>query len=196
MSDNIVFREDGTILVKNVRGSYLHLFEPWGMEGDKKKSYSGKFLLDKKTHAAEIKALGQHINKLAIDAFKAKLATDKVFMRDGDDSGKPEQEGNWVISASDSKTRPSVINRDKSPIVEADDIVYSGCYVNVLIRPWVQNNPQYGKRSNANLLAVQFVRDGERFAGNERPAIDEVFGDVSGEFGDDAGDDGDDPFAG
>lgn len=193
---NIVFREDGTILVKNVRGSYLHLFEPWGMEGDKKKSYSGKFLLDKKTHAAEIKQLGQHIVKLCQDAFKAKLATDKVFMRDGDDSGKPEQEGSWVISASDSKTRPSVINRDKSPLREEDDVVYSGCYVNVLIRPWVQNSQQWGKRLNANLLAVQFCKDGERFAGTERPDVDDVFGDVSGEFGDnDGGGDGADPFA-
>lgn len=192
---NIVFREDGTILIKNVRGSYLHLFEPWGMEGDKKKSYSGKFLLDKTTHGAEIKALGQHIVKMCVDTFKTKLATDKLFLRDGDESGKPEQEGNWVVSASDSKTRPNVIDRDKSPIVESDDKVYSGCYVNVLIRPWVQNHAQYGKRINANLLAVQFVKDGERFAGNERPAVDDVFGDVSGEFGDDEGGSEVDPFA-
>lgn len=195
MSDSkVVFRPDGTILIKDVRLSYPHLFTPWGTN-EQKKAYSGKFLLNKTTHAEAIKALGAHIVKLSMETFKSKLASDRVFMRNGDDSGKPEQEGSWVVSASDSKHRPTVINRDKTPVVEADDVVYSGCYVNVLIRPWTQNHPEYGKRINANLLAVQFVRDGERFAGTERPDIDDVFGDVSGEFGD-GGDGGEaDPFA-
>lgn len=196
MSDNskVVFRPDGTILIRDVRLSYPHLFTPWGTKEDKK-AYSGKFLLDKKTHAEAIKALGAHIVKLSMETFKTKLASDRVFMRNGDDSGKPEQEGSWVVSASDTKHRPTVINRNKTPVVEADDIVYSGCYVNVLIRPWTQNHPEYGKRINANLLAVQFVRDGERFAGTERPDIDDVFGDVSGEFGENDGGDEADPFA-
>jgi hypothetical protein len=198
---NVTFRDDGCIQVRNVRLSYPHLFKPWGMnEGDDKK-YSAKFLLDKKTHAADIKALGGHIAALQQEAFKGRIPNDKLFLRDGDQEGKDTSAGQWVIAASESK-RPDVINRDKTRINEDDDIVYPGCFVNVLIRPWSQNN-KFGKRINANLLAVQFVRDGERFSGIERPDTDTAFDDISGEF-DGANDDdgsgsgstgGDDPFA-
>jgi len=165
MAKNIKFNEeDGTILIKNVRGSYLHLFEKWGKEEDPKEKwkYSGKFLLDKKTHAEEIKAIKQFLLQKQQEWFKGKIGTANLFFRDGADSGKDEQENAWVISASESRRRPQVMNRDKSPITAEDDIVYSGCYVNVLIRPWKQEN-KHGKKINANLVGVQFVRDGERF---------------------------------
>lgn len=189
MTNNTVFREDGCILVKNVRLSYPHLFKKWGLnEGDTKK-YSAKLLLDKRTHAADIKALAQHLIKMQTEAFKGRIPNDKLFLRDGAESGKEGMADYYSIAASEDKA-PDVINRDKSRINEEDDVVYAGCYVNALIRPWVQNN-KFGKRINANLLAVQFVKDGERFSGIERPDIDEAFGDVSEDFADD---DGTDPF--
>lgn len=179
---NIVFREDGTILIKNVRLSYPHLFKKWGMnEGDTKK-FSAKFLLDKATHMPDIKALGQHLGKMMQEHFKGRIPNDKLFLRDGAGSAKEEQENCFIVSASEDKA-PDVINRDRSRINEDDDIVYAGCFVNVLIRPWVQKN-NFGKRINANLLAVQFVRDGERFSGVERPDTDEAFDDISEEFED------------
>lgn len=178
---NIVFRDDGCILVKNVRASYLHVFKAWAMNADEKPKFSGRFLLSKVTHKGEIQALGQHLMKMCQDNFKARIASDKLCMRDGDGSGKPEQEGSWVISASEDK-KPNTINRDKSDVTDEMDIIYSGCYVNLLMRPWAQNN-SFGKRINANLLAVQYVRDGERFSGVSRPDVSEVFDDVSEEFG-------------
>lgn len=162
---NLKINEDGTMLVKNVRLSYPHLFEKFVMDGDDeaKGRYSGKFLLDKETHADEIKAIRQHLVKLQKEYFEGKIGGDKLFFRDGDDMGKDEYEGQWVLSASDSKRRPQVLNKDKSVIAEEDDIVYAGCYVHVLIRPWKQQHPKYGKRVNANLVGVQFAKDGERF---------------------------------
>ena len=187
---NLVFREDGCILIKNVRLSYPHLFKAWAKNPDKETpKYSGRFLMDKDTHAADIKALGAHIARLMQEHFKGRIPADKLFMRDGKDTAKPEQENSWLIAASESR-RPDVINRDKSRINEEDDIVNAGCYVNVLIRPWAQDN-KFGKRINANLVAVQFVRDGERF-GQARPDINEHFGDEEGGDGDGGfGDDGD-----
>lgn len=192
-NSKIVFREnDGCILLRDVRLSYPHLFQKWGMnEGDKKK-YSAKFLIDKTTHAAEIKALGAHLAKMQQEAFKGRIPNDKLFVRDGAGSGKEEQENCFILAASEDKA-PDVINRDKSRINEDDDIVYAGCYVNVLVRPWVQKN-QFGKRINANLIAVQFVRDGERFSGVERPDIDDAFGDISDEFEDADSATGEDAF--
>jgi hypothetical protein len=191
---HVKFLDDGCILVKDVRLSYEHVFKKWGMnEGDNKK-FSGKFLLDKKTHAADIKALGAFLVAFQTAAFDGRIPNDKLFLQDGANSGKAEMENCFVISASEDKA-PDVINRDKSRINEDDDIVYSGCYVNVLIRPWKQAN-KFGKRVNANLLAVQFVRDGERFSGIERPDIDSVFDEVEGEFeGAGAGSTEPDPFA-
>jgi hypothetical protein len=55
-----------------------------------------------------------------------------------------------------------VIDRDKTPLAESDNRPYSGCYVNCIIELWAQNNA-YGKRINANLLAVQFYKDGQPF---------------------------------
>jgi hypothetical protein len=192
---NVIFREDGCILVKNVRLSYPHLFQKWGKnEGDKKK-YSATFLMDKKTHAADIKALGSHVAALMTEYFKGRIPSDKLFIKDGDgENGKPETKGYFTLKASEDRA-PDVINRDKSRINEDDDIVYAGCYVNVLLRPWKQQN-NFGKRVNANLLAVQFVKDGERFSSIERPDTDEAFDEVPEDF--DGADDrsaDDDPFA-
>jgi hypothetical protein len=184
MASNLIIRPDGCILVKNVRLSYPHLFKPYaGPNNGEKKSepkYSAKFWLDKKTHAADIKELGAIIAKTMTEAFKGRIPNDKLCLRDGAQEGKDELVGVWVLAASESK-RPDVINRDKTRINEDDDIVYAGCVVNVLIRLWAQNN-SWGKRVNANLIAVQFVRDGERFSGIERPDIDDAFEDIAGEF--------------
>lgn len=195
-SKNVIIRDDGCILVKNVRLSYPHLFKKWGMNDGDTKKYSAKFLLDKKTHADDIKLLGQHIGGLMTEAFKARVGNDKLFLTDGANSGKEDLKDQWVISATEDKA-PDVLNRDKSRVNEEDDIVYAGCYVNVLIRPWAQNN-NYGKRINANLLAVQFVKDGERFSGVERPDMDEAFDEIAEDFdGADGGSSSgeDDPFA-
>lgn len=186
----IKFNADGTILVKSVRLSYAHLFSKWGKDTDPKEKwkYSAKFLLDKDTHAEEIKALKAHVLKLQQDYFKGKIGTPNLFFRDGADSGKEEQENAWVISASESKRRPQVLNRDKSAIVEDDDIIYSGCVVNCLIRPWKQDN-SWGKKINSNLIAVQFVADGERFGeagidASEAFDAEEGDADVSDDFDD------------
>lgn len=186
---NMTIREDGCILLKGVRLSYPHLFKKWAGEDGQTPKYSGRFLVDKKTHEKEIEALREHIKAFMKEHGKGKKASPrKWFFRDGDheeETGGDEVKGQWYIAASEN-TRPNAINKDKSPVSEEDDILYAGCVVNVLIRPWFQNN-KFGIRVNANLLAVQFVRDGERFSGVSRPDVDEAFDDESD---DDDGDDG------
>ena len=174
----LTIREDGCLLIKGVRLSYPHLFEKWSGEEGQEKKYSARFLLDKKTHKAEIEAIKKHIEQFQKDNGKGKKAASrKWFFRDGDheDETSDDVKGQWYIASSE-KTRPNVINKDKSPITEEDDIVYAGCFVNALIRPWWQNN-KFGIRINANLLAVQFVKDGDRFSGISRPDVDEAFDD-------------------
>lgn len=191
---NVIFREDGTILVKNVIASYPHVFEPWGKDPGDKKKFSIRALIPKDTHADDVKALQQMCVGILKENNKGeRIPADKYFLRDGDLTGKPEDEGRWYIAASED-TKPHVIGRNPKIILKPeDDLIYPGAIVNVLIRPWWQNN-NYGKRINANLLGVQFVDKGERIAGAARPAAEDAFGDISEEFGGDEGFDDDIPF--
>ena len=77
------------------------------------------------------------------------------------------------------KKRPTLVNRDKTPIVEEDGILYGGCYVNVSIDIWIMDN-QYGKKVLASLNAIQFVKDGEAFGSKSEGADD--FEDLDDEF--------------
>ncbi len=180
----------GTFRIKDVRLSYPHLFKPWAQnEGDTKR-FSARFLLDKKKHKKEIDYLEKHFLQLQKDVFKKRIPADKLCLRDGDLTGKPEDEGMMYLQASE-KTRPLVVNKDKSLLTEDDDIVYAGCRVHAQVKFWTQNN-EYGKRINANLLGVQFYQDGEHF-GAERPDVGEDFDDESDDdSGSSDSDDGDD----
>lgn len=179
-----------------VRISYPHLFEPWARNANEKKKYSAVFLLDKQKHKDLIKQIAQGMKALCqAEAKDKKLPPpDKLCLRDGDLSGRTENEGCWTLNASEDG-RPVVVGKDKSPLTAEDDVIYPGCVVNARIRLWYQDN-QYGKRVNANLLGVQFVRDGGRL-GNRGPRMtaDEMFDSVEG-FDDapETAGAGDDPF--
>jgi hypothetical protein len=49
---------------------------------------------------------------------------------------------------------------------------YSGCYVNAVIELWAQDN-KFGKRINASLMGVQFLRDGQRLSGGGVASADD-----------------------
>ena len=55
---------------------------------------------------------------------------------------------------------------------------YAGCIVNGQVDVWAQDNPEFGRRINAELTGVQFVRDGEAFSGGA-PAKPDDFDDVA-----------------
>jgi hypothetical protein len=149
------------LTLKNVRLSFPHLFQKATFSGNETK-FEATFLLHKESQADQIKALKTAIaEKLKTDLKGAKLAADKICLRDGDEVAYDGYAGHFSIKASNNK-RPVVIDRDKSPLTEDDNRIYAGCYVNVIVELWAQDN-QYGKRINANLLGVQFAKDGEPF---------------------------------
>jgi hypothetical protein len=149
------------IKLKAVRLSFPSLFQTASCGGESTGKYEATFILDKKEHSAAIEAIKSQMATLQKEELKGKVASDKLCLKDGDESGRAEMEGTYTIKAS-TKKRPLVINRDKSPITEDDNIIYAGCYVNAIISLWAQNN-QFGKRINASLEGVQFCRDGEAF---------------------------------
>jgi hypothetical protein len=149
------------IKIPSARLSFPSLFNMASFGGESTGKYEATFILDKKEHAKVIAEIEAVIGKLQKDELKGKVASDKICLKDGDEMERPEYAGKMTIKAS-TKKRPLVINRDKSAISEDDNIIYAGCYVNGIVTLWAQNN-QYGKRINAQLDGVQFVRDGDPF---------------------------------
>lgn len=157
--------------LKNVRLSFPSLFNKAKFNGTETK-YEATLLLDKVAHADVIEEIRKGIaEKIKSDLKGAKLGADKICLRDGDDAGYDGYEGCFSIKASNNR-RPTVIDRKKDQVQEDDNLFYAGCYVNAQIELWSQNN-EFGKRINANLLIVQFARDGEPFgAGGTTGDID------------------------
>jgi hypothetical protein len=142
------------------------------MEEGQEKKFSAVFLLDDEKHAKLIEHIEKLIDRCALDQYKKKISFKKC-LRDGIE--KPDMEGygegTHFISAA-RKTRPAVVNRDLSPVTDEDGVIYAGCYVNATIRLWAQDN-KWGKRVNAELRAVQFLKDGESFGAGPVNAEDE-----------------------
>lgn len=193
----LFFRDDGTILVKNVRLAYEHCFAPWRKTEKEKLKYSGRFLLDGKDRADDIKALREHNKKLQQEHFKGNIKPADLYFRDGDQAGKEEFEGMWYIAASENEDRPPQLLRpDKKPCKKSDDLIYSGAMVNVIIRPWAQNN-DHGKKLNANLLVVQHKAHNEKFGNGGSSNVDtDGLDDEEFEGAEDDGLDDDDGFGG
>ena len=147
-----------TIAIKNARLSFPSLYKKASFDGNEGK-YEATFLFPK-TDTATYDALMKVIEDLKSEK-KIKVGADKICIKDGDDVEYDGYAGMWAVKASNNK-RPTTVNRDKTPAAEDDEVFYAGCYVNAIIEPWAQNN-QFGKRVNANLLGVQFVKDGEPF---------------------------------
>jgi len=152
--------------LKNVRLSYPNLFKPRAFEGADASSakFSASFILDKTEHVSTIAEIKAAIAELCKTELKVKaLPADKVCLRDGESKGDSEGYGPDVMFISASNTRkPAVIDRDKTAIADTDARIFGGIYVNAVIRLWVQNN-KFGKRINASLEAVQYVRKGDAF---------------------------------
>lgn len=155
--------EGGIIKILNVRASYPHLDRPYAGDDGGEPKFSIVGLADKGTHQSVKEACVEVIEDLKKANKNAKVSKDKLFIKNGDDSDKEEYEGMWTISARETK-RPKVRdgNGDLLEVDEIADTIYPGCYVDIIIRPWFQDNA-FGKRCNANLLSVKFRADGEQF---------------------------------
>lgn len=101
--------------------------------------------------------------------------------------------GNIILNANTPQNQPPalVVTRDgKNERLdrETQGVIYGGCWVNMIVDLWAQDN-QWGKRVNAQLAGIQFVKDGDAFGGG-RPADEDEFETVEVEGSD--FDDGDD----
>lgn len=155
-----------TVRLKNVRLSFPAVFNPTNpFNTENGLRYRATFIMDKE---GDLHRNADNVRK-AVDLVKVKafprltLTSDKLGLRDGADKPDTDGYGDTVYFINTScKNRPPVVNRDRSPIAEDDNIIYAGCYVNASIRIWALND--FGqKRICAALRAIQFANEGDAF---------------------------------
>lgn len=106
--------------------------------------------------------------------------------------------GNIILNANAPQNQPPALvvtrnGRNERLERETQGVIYGGCWVNMIVDLWAQDN-QWGKRINAQLAGIQFVKDGDAFGGG-RPADEDEFETVEVEGSDfDDDDDDDDDF--
>lgn len=147
------------IQLKGVRISFPSLFQRENFEG-KEGKYAATFLIPKDDVKTKKKLDRMIEEKLAeAKAMGIKIKKENICLKDGDDSEYDGYADHWSIKASNKK-RPTVIDKNKDPIAEDDEIIEAGDYGNAIIDFWIQNN-KYGKKLNANLYGFQFMEKGE-----------------------------------
>lgn len=168
------------ILLRNVRLSFPSLFKKAEFDGHVGK-YEATFLIpktDKKTVSLINDAIKEALN-VKYPSKNVTIPRHKWCVGDGDEKDYDGYAGRWSFKAANPR-RPTVVRRDKSPLVESDEVIYAGCYVNASVEIWIQDN-NFGKRVSANLYGVQFVRAGKPFGVGDIDALDdfEALGEVS-----------------
>lgn len=165
----------GFIKIKEARLAFPTLFVPRTVNGEGKPRYSATFLLD--ANDPQLAGIKKVIQMVARDKWRDKapaiLASlekvGKVALHDGEEKSQYDGFAGTMFIATGAKEvePPRVVDRSGQPLTERSGKPYAGCYVNANISFWAQDN-QFGKRINATVHLVQFVRDGDSFGAGSR----------------------------
>lgn len=139
------------------------LFEPKDYDGNLR--YGCGVLVEKGTPMA--KTLNAAVEAVKSAGSLGNVSAERVCVSDGDESEFEADHGHLVLRCGNNK-RPKVVNRNLVKLPADNDVLYAGCVVNVDVEIWAQKN-KFGKRVNADLLGVQFVREGDRIGGGTQP---------------------------
>jgi hypothetical protein len=172
----------GRVMLTNVRLSFPGLFNAEAFKPGDDPKFKATFLIPKddpqvKVIEAKILAALKEKYPAKADALLRQIRgnPNKCCYQDGDTKAYDGYEGMMAVSAK-SSARPLVLDADRTPLVEADGKPYAGCYVNASIDFFAYDSSGVGV--SASLRGVQFVSDGDSFAGG-RPAAADEFQDVT-----------------
>ena len=166
------------IMLKNVRLSYVHVWEPQpAREADREPKYAVSLIIPK-SDAAQIKKIEAAIEALLKTEGPAKFGGKvpprgslKLPLRDGDTERDDEAYRDSMFMNASSKTRPGIVDQNVEPILDRDEI-YSGVYANVSVELYFFKVK--GNRGVAcGLGNIQKVRDGEALGGGAIKAENE-----------------------
>ena len=133
-----------------------------------------------KEHAGSVLAMVQNDRRLRCYGNGSEKVNAKTF--------KPWDgyEGNIYITANSDEDRPPQMVRldgticDNANTMERSALarkLYGGCYVNAILRVWLQDN-EHGRAVRCELLAIQFADEGVAF-GDAPPDLNGHFGQVT-----------------
>lgn len=161
--------EDNQIIqLSNVVLRYETLFEAKARSDDKPDDllFGATVLMDNNKHATLLDKIDALTERVALDEFKKKIHLKNRPVKDGNEKADKEGFGDGVSYLSAyRKSRPGVVDRTLTPLTKEDGILYPGCTVNMSVRLYAYDHKTGGKGVTCELIAVQFVRDGERFSG-------------------------------
>lgn len=159
------------VVTKEVRFSYLHLFEPHAVNPDDTAKYSATILIPKKVGGVtnpDIARIEAAIKAAFDEGTMSKFGgtAPKKWanpLRDGDEErDAAEFKGHYFINAK-SNRRPHVLDEDNQPLQDKTD-VYSGMYGRASLSFFAYAVPG-NKGVAAGLEAVKKLRDGEPLVG-------------------------------
>lgn len=180
-----------TVKIKNARLAFPQIWEPATVGGEGKPAFSCALLLP--PDHADIDAINEAIEAVAVEKWGAKAksivaqlrAQDRVCLHNGDLKANYDgYAGNFFVNCR-GQVRPTILDRNKTPLTQADGKPYGGCYVNASIDVWTQDNQKFGKRINASLRGLQFMSDGDSFSAGSAADPDE-FDDLGVDDGEEA----------
>lgn len=175
------------IKLKNVRLSFPRLFKPRAFREDQDPRFEATFLLDPsdKAHAKMIKEIEATGEEICAEVWPKAVPKSVINCYGEADEANPPLEYDgypgmyFVRTSANLKNPPGIFDRGRNALVVDPQtgaeprIPYAGCFVNATITLWVMNN-QFGKRVNANMRLVQFVKDGDAFGAKAPDAEDEL----------------------
>lgn len=169
--------------LRDARLAFPNIWTPY------KESFGGRFIIP--PNHPQVKTFKDAMKAVAKEKWPDKWQSiyaalekqDKLALHDGATKSEYEGfEGNLFVAAN-SKVRPTVLDQMRNELSQSDGKPYSGCFVVALLEIWAQDHKEHGKRINANLRGVQFLRDGDAFSGGGKPADADEFDDISEEGG-------------
>jgi hypothetical protein len=156
------------IILTNVRLRYEALFDARPTSDDKPDDlyYQATVVLDNDRDASQLDKADALTERIALDFFHKKVPLKHRPVRDGNEKSDVDGFGDGVsFIGCKRKSRPGVVDRELNPVSKEDGVFYPGCFVNISMRFFAYSHPTGGKGVSAELVSVQFVKDGERFSG-------------------------------
>lgn len=174
MAKTMAILKDGKLALTNVMVSFPNVFKPTSFEEGQTKKYSAVFMIPKDSDAIGVVQGVVDDLKKENKVTKA-LPNDNIFFVDGDETDREEYAGHYIVKAKNVK-RPTVVNRDKSPLTEEDGLIYGGCIVNAVLDPYYYKHASGKQFILASLKALQYVEEGTPFG--DAPTSADVFDDL------------------
>lgn len=178
------------VKLANVRLSFPSLGKPRAYGNSDQPKYSAQLLIDPDTKQGSktLDAIEDAIEYAINEKFggkKPKFTSDKKPLRDGNDRIRDDgsvydgyEDMYYLVASSNEEQQPLCVYR-KNVIRDSSEITrifYGGCYVNAIVRIWVQDN-NFGRRVNCQLSGVEFYSDGEPFGQSGATVSDFDFND-------------------